>query len=95
VVTTERVREHLGATADFELRVGDTAAEFARHAVELLLSASEREAVGANGRRFVRANFSWEVFGTRLETLVTGAVKGPVSANGSPEPRPIPAAFGG
>ena len=95
VVTTGRVREHLGATADFELRVGDTTAEFARHVVELLLNNSEREAVGANGRRFVRANFSWEVFGTRLETLLTGAVKGRATANGGPEPRPIPAAFGG
>jgi glycosyltransferase involved in cell wall biosynthesis len=95
VVTTERVREHLGATADFELRVGDTAAEFARHIVELLLSNSEREAVGANGRRFVRANFSWAVFAARLDTLLTGAAKGSSTATEGSGPRPIPAAFGG
>jgi glycosyltransferase involved in cell wall biosynthesis len=95
VVTTERVREHLGATADFELRVGDTAAGFARHIVELLVSSSDREAVGASGRRFVRANFSWEVFGARLDTLLTGAAKGPSTATEGSGPRPIPAAFGG
>ena len=95
VVTTGRVRDHLGATADLELRVGDTPTDFARHVVELLLSNSHRQDVGPNGRRFVRANFSWEVFGTRLETLLTGAVKGQVRANGEPESRPMPAAFGG
>jgi glycosyltransferase involved in cell wall biosynthesis len=95
VVATRRVREHLGAAADVELRVGDDPAEFARHVIELLVSNSEREAVGANGRRFVRANFSWEVFGARLESLLTGAVKRRLPASGGPESRPIPAAFGG
>ncbi len=51
--------------------------------------------MGANGRRFVQANFSWEVFGARLEPLLTGAVKGRSAANGGPESRPIPATFGG
>ncbi len=80
---------------DLELRVGDSASEFARHVVELLLTNSERVTVGTNGRRFVRANFSWEVFGTRLETLLTAAVKGQASANAGPESRPVSAGFGG
>ena len=51
--------------------------------------------MGANGRRFVRANFSWEVFGARLETLLTGAAKSRLAGTEGSEPRPMPATFGG
>ena len=85
VVTTGRVREHLGATADFELRVGDTATDFARHVVELLLNNSEREAVGANGRP-VRAGATspGRSSGPAWRPCSPGAAKGRSAANRGP-----------
>jgi hypothetical protein len=71
VVTNTKVLEHLGAAAGRELRVADTPVAFAQQLVELLGDTPKREALGAEGRRFVRAHFSCEVFASHLGRLLT------------------------
>jgi glycosyltransferase involved in cell wall biosynthesis len=95
VVTTSRVRDHLGADAGRDLGVADAPVDFAERVIEFLQSGSRRHEIGANGSRFVRANFSWEVFGARLETLLTAVGTGRSATGAGPEARPMPAAFGG
>jgi hypothetical protein len=91
VVTSSAVRESLRARAGRDLHVCDNRLDFARRIVELLESAPHRAEMGALGRRFVKDNFSWDIFAARVEELLAGAAKGASAENGS-EPRPFPAA---
>ncbi len=95
MVTTSRVREHLGAGEGHEIEVADAPGDFARRVIDLLQSSSRRDEIGASGRRFVKASFSWGVFARRLEALLMSTVTGPSGGQASAGPRPMPATFGG
>jgi glycosyltransferase involved in cell wall biosynthesis len=91
VVSSSAVRETLRARAGRDLQVCDNRVDFARRIVELLESAAHRAEMGALARRFVKDNFSWDIFAARVDELLVSALKGVPSENGS-DPRPIPAA---
>jgi len=95
VVTTSRVRDYLCARPGRDLQVADSSLEFALKVIELLEQSSLREEMGAHGRRFVEANFSWRIFASRLGEILTGVVNGNAGAGTGSEPRPIPAGLGG
>ncbi len=93
VVTTSAVRDTLRVRAGRDLQVSDNRLDFAQRVVDLLENAGLREEMGTLGRRFVQANFGWEIFAARVDDLLGGAVKGGAAENG-PEPRPIPVTRG-
>jgi glycosyltransferase involved in cell wall biosynthesis len=95
VVTTSRVRAHLGASAGRDLAVADGPGDFGRELVELLQSSTRRGEMGASGREFARAAFSWEVFAAHLETLLVNVGERRPADAAAHEPPPIPAALGG
>lgn len=95
VVTTSKVRDQLGAQAGRDMHVSDRPLDFARHVVELLENAPLREEMGASGRAFIQANFSWGIFSSRLADLLSGVIAGPTPSGTESEPRSIPAALGG
>ncbi len=74
VVTTTEVGDSLGAVNGRDLVVGDTAAELATAAENLLRNRSEAEALGRRGRAFVSEYFRWDSFDAALLECVKGAV---------------------
>jgi hypothetical protein len=94
VVATSRVRAHLGAQAGRELIEADDPLEFAVRVSELLESTAQREKVGACGREFVRASFSWSVFAGQLNQLLVGVAGRSRARDIGPDPRPVPAVLG-
>lgn len=93
VITNPKVRDHLGAAAGRELCVAGAPGDFARQLVELLTDSAKRAEVGAEGRRFVRANFACEVFATRMGDLLTNVGQGRPGTPAAEGP-PIPAVLG-
>jgi glycosyltransferase involved in cell wall biosynthesis len=90
VVTTSLVCKDLRARAGRDLHVSDSRLEFALRVVELLEDDGLREAMGAQGRDLIQRDFSWDVFGARVDELLAGVTKGCAAQNGS-SPRPAPA----
>ncbi len=72
MVTSRSIQDQLGAQAGRDVQVAEEPGEFAPRIIELLESTSNREEMGAQGRQFVRTNFSWEIFASRLGGLVDG-----------------------
>lgn len=95
VVATSRVREHLGAAEGREIEVADAPEDFAKRVIDLLQSRSRRDEIGASGRRFAQAKFSWGVFASRLEALLVSIVTRKSGAQPGEEIRPMPAGFSG
>jgi len=75
VVTTSGICERLGASAGRDVRVADAVADVGRELIFLLESGSRREEIGASGRAFVEANFSWDAITSRLDQLLAGLGK--------------------
>jgi len=86
VVTTSPVCTDLRAVAGRDLHVSDSRLEFALRLVELLENDGLREKMGARGRDLVQRDFSWDVFGARVEELLAGVVKGAAEDGSSPRP---------
>jgi glycosyltransferase involved in cell wall biosynthesis len=89
MVTSMSIRAQLGAQAGRDVQAADGRGDFALRIVELLESTSRREELGAQGRDFVRANFSWEIFASRLGGLVEGLGVVPGAPGSAAEPAPI------
>ena len=66
VVSTAAGNVAIGATPGRDIIVSDEPAAFSACVLSLLASQEDREAIGANGRRHVEANFSWPVMAERL-----------------------------
>jgi glycosyltransferase involved in cell wall biosynthesis len=58
----------------------------------LLEDATLRQEIGANGQRFIQANFSWEIFAARVEAVLAALRRR--AAEDGPEPRPMPVTRG-
>lgn len=89
MVTSMGIRDQLGAQAGRDVQAADGRDDFALRIVELLESTTMREEMGAQGRDFVRTNFSWESFASRLGGLVEGLGVTPDSPRGVGKPAPI------
>jgi glycosyltransferase involved in cell wall biosynthesis len=89
MVTSMSIRDQLGAQAGRDVEAADGRGDFALRIVELLESTSRREELGAQGRDFVRTNFSWEIFASRLGGLVEGLGVVPGAPRSAAEPAPI------
>lgn len=93
VVTTSTVREHLGARAGWDMHASEGPHDLARHIIELLENTTLREEMGAHGRRFVLANFSWEISTSRLDDLLEGIAPAPTPPGNEGKPPTVPAAL--
>lgn len=95
VVTTPQASRQIESRPGHDLRVADGAADFVRSVVELLENRGLREELGSQGRRFVQANFSWEVSAARFEKVLSAAANGVAHRDNGSGSRPMPAALGG
>ena len=93
VVTTTAACRSLDARCDRDVRVADSPDDFIRRVTELLEDRPLREEMGAQGRRFVQENFSWELSVTRLGQVVDDMLNG--SAESGAPRRSIGAALEG
>lgn len=66
-VTTSIANDALGSQ---EVMIGNTPEELAGHIVNLLQDESLRSRLAANGKEYVEKNYSWEVFGEKLEAIL-------------------------
>ena len=89
MVTSISLQDQLGARAGRDVEAAEAPGDFALRIVELLESTSKREELGAQGRDFVRANFSWEIFASRLGGIVESLGVAPGSPTSTEEPAPI------
>jgi hypothetical protein len=78
-----------------DLRVADGADDFVRNVIELLENRGLREELGAQGRRFVQANFSWEASAVRFEAVLAAVAKGDAHREKGSSSQPMPATLGG
>ncbi len=69
VVSTSIGAEGNIACNDMHILIGDTPQEFAKHVVHLIGSPEERKRLGANARRLVENEYSWESVGKRFIEL--------------------------
>jgi glycosyltransferase involved in cell wall biosynthesis len=67
VVATPAVRDGLMPVPDGVMRVGETAAELARHVIELIQDPEGAAALAERGRAWARATFTWDVALDALE----------------------------
>ena len=86
VVTTTAACRSLEARPGRDVRVADSPDDFISRVAELLEDRPLREEIGAQGRRFVQINFSWELSATRLGQIVD-EILNPGAAAGSDRPR--------
>lgn len=93
VVTTSTVGDALRARAGRDLEISDNRLDFARRVVQLLENGAQRAEMGAHARRFIQANFSWDISGARVNEWLAAAVKGCTAPNGS-SPRSVPVTRG-
>ncbi len=70
VVSTRIGAEGLDVHPPDDIRIAGEPAEFAAQCLELLESATAREAVAARAREMVRANFSWETVAAQFADLL-------------------------
>ena len=95
VVTTMAACRSLDASPGRDLRVADSPDDFISRAAELLEERPLREEMGAQGRRFVQANFSWELSAARLGQVVDEILTGGAAAEPANPTRSIGAALEG
>jgi hypothetical protein len=95
VVTTAAACRSLEASPGRDLRVADSPDDFISRVAELLEDRPLREEMGAQGRRFVQANFSWELSAARLGQVVDDILTGGAGAGPEGPPRSIGAALEG
>ncbi|HKW94412.1 MAG TPA: glycosyltransferase [Methylomirabilota bacterium] len=97
VVVTSQVRSRLGGTEDPAVCIADDPAQFASELVRLLERDADRKRAGQEARRFIEANYSWEVhaahLGEVLSEVANRATKKPVAVASAP--KRIAAALGG
>ena len=91
VVTTTAACRSLDARPGRDLQVADSPDDFICRVAGLLEDRPLREEMGAQARRFVQANFSWELSATRLGQLVDDIVN--VGAGSDSPARSIKAAL--
>jgi len=82
VVTTAAACRSLDARPGRDLRVADSPDDFISRVAELLEDRPLREEMGAQGRRFVQENFSWELSASRLGQVVDDILNGAASPVG-------------
>jgi hypothetical protein len=95
VVTTSQACAQIGARPGRDLRVADGADDFVGHVLELLETRGLREELGAQGRRFIQANCSWEVSAARFETVLLAVANGRAHRENGSGSQPMPATLGG
>jgi glycosyl transferase family 1 len=93
VVTTAAACRALDARPGRDLRVADNPDDFISRVAELLEDRPLREELGAQGRRFVQENFSWDLSASRLGQVVDDMVQSSAGPEGPP--RSIEAALEG
>jgi hypothetical protein len=94
VVATSKVRAQLGAQAGRDLAEADDPLEFAVRVSALLESTVDRDKMGARGREFVRASFSWPVFAGQLNSLLVEAAGRSRRQDVAPNLSPVPSVRG-
>ena len=95
VVTNSQTCAQIEGGPGRDLRVADGPDDFVGNVIELLENRGLREELGAQGRRFVQANFSWEASAVRFEAILSAVANGGAHrANGSSS-QPMPATLGG
>jgi len=68
-ITSELANKALGAKPNYEILVGVTADEYAKHIIKLLQDVAFAETLAQNGYAFVQKTFSWENSAQQLEKL--------------------------
>ena len=68
-ITTPLANAALGAQADIEIKVGETAQELAYHILTLVKSNETRNEIAGNGHAFIQRNYSWKAVKTEMEAL--------------------------
>ncbi|HEX7214331.1 MAG TPA: glycosyltransferase, partial [Methylomirabilota bacterium] len=76
-----------------DLRVAENPDDFISRVAELLEDRALREELGAQGRRFVQENFSWDLSASRLGQVVDDMLHSSAGPEGPP--RSIEAALEG
>jgi glycosyltransferase involved in cell wall biosynthesis len=94
VVATPRVYEKLLVEAGRDLRTADNPVDFGARVIALLENAALREQVGAHGRAFVEAHFSWAVCTTPLDEILGSLVARTPDPQGSAPATPVSARLG-
>jgi hypothetical protein len=95
VVTNSQTCAQIEGGPGRDLGVADGPDDFVGKVIELLENRGLREELGAQGRRFVQANFSWEASAVRFEAILSAVANGGAHrANGSSS-QPMPATLGG
>jgi glycosyltransferase involved in cell wall biosynthesis len=95
VVTTHSACHSLKASPGRDLGVADSPEDFISRVAELLEDRPLREEMGAQGRRFVQANFSWTLSAARFGQVVEEVLSGGAGAGSEGPPRSIQAALEG
>lgn len=73
-VTTVIANDSLHATAGRDILIGADAHQFADQVLALLDDAERRQAVAQAGCDFVHENYSWDHYGSQLETVLQEAI---------------------
>jgi hypothetical protein len=95
VVTSSLACARIEARPGRDVRVADGAHDFVGNVLELLENRGLREELGAQGRRFIQANFSWETSAVRFETVLSAVGNGSGQRETGSSSPPLPAALGG
>jgi glycosyltransferase involved in cell wall biosynthesis len=95
VVTSSLACARIEARPGRDVRVADGAHDFVGNVLELLENRGLREELGAQGRRFIQANFSWETSAARFETVLSAVGNGSGQRETGSSSQPLPAALGG
>lgn len=74
IVTTPEANAAIGAEAGKHLLLASTAKEFAMQIALLLNNEIVSDSIAQAGYNFVRSNFSWEICGKQLETIIQKVV---------------------
>ena len=73
-VTTTIANDSLHAVDGRDILVGADARQFADHVLALLENAERRQTIAQAGYDFVHENYSWEHYGSLLESVLLEAV---------------------
>lgn len=81
-VTTSLANASLGADADKDVLIGDTAEAYSRQLCKLLADDNLRKTVANNGHRFVKEHYSWESAGKKLASVLLEASRHKATGRG-------------
>jgi glycosyltransferase involved in cell wall biosynthesis len=95
VVTSAQTCAQIEGRPGRDLRVADGPDDFVGNVVELLENRGLREELGAEGRRVVQANFSWEASAARFEAVLSAVGNGGAHRENGSSSQPMPATLGG